>query len=238
MISCNDPVNSSTVLAVRQVLNNFENHRQQVSALKDIRSWRWAEGVILFPEALCPFCNGVMKSPRIWHVDERGQRLIAVARLDIEGKVQKVQSSVHPHVNGQAGGGVCLGNARSTSEALFFGLGLGAPYWNAPRAWYKAAFDHECSSSSRRLSRDHLTASMRLKEKTVQERLAEEVISASDPWSGQTPLPGSRQPRRPRPRPRREPPEQPLFNGTMAGNTESTGISADEQPTGLSLDRL
>ena len=236
MISCS-VLASASVLAMRQVLSNFENYRQRVED-GDGHAWSWAEGVILFPEALCPMCNGVMRSTHIWHVDERSQRLVAVARLDSR-RIQRVVRAVHPHVNGPAGGLVYLGNARSAAEALFLGLGMGSPYWNAGTGWYKDMFDHVCSPSSRRNSRDHLTQSIMLGEK--KEAPAEPVV---DITAAAVRAEAERREARTRvtitaSRTRREPPaEQPLFNGSMVGNAESTGISADDQPTGLSLDRL
>lgn len=149
------------------ILNSFESHRSVTEQRG--KTWRWAEGVILFPEALCPYCNGVMKSRWFWWVDDRSQRLIMAARFDERSNTQlvKVTSYVHPHVDGHAGGHVCCGSAKSASEALFLGLGLGSPYWHPDPDWYKRAFDHVCSGkAARRNSRDHLTASMALAEQS------------------------------------------------------------------------
>lgn len=135
---------------------------------KDSRVWRWATGVILFPEALCPNCNGAMRSTCIWRVDERGQRLLGAVRIRKDNQLVRVTKQVHPHVNGESYGHICVGNAKSATEALFLGLSQGNPYWNPSPTWLKAAFDHECSPSSRRNSRQHLTESMKLRDKAIE----------------------------------------------------------------------
>jgi hypothetical protein len=147
----------------KMIAANFDQHRQQVADKATTHVWRWKSGVILFPEALCPLCNGTMRSTRIWHVDERAQRLIGAAYIN-RSRLIRVGRAVHPHVDGSASGPICLGDAKSATEALFLGLGMGSPYWTAPSSWYKDVFDHECSQKSKRVSRNHLSESMKLGE--------------------------------------------------------------------------
>ena len=232
--------------AAKLILGSFEAHRLTVIANSG-RAWRWAEGVILFPEALCPMCNGVMTSTRIWEVNERAQKVVKAVSL-VDGRLRKVTGAIHPHVDGSEGGPVCTGDARSTTEALFLGLGMGSPYWSADAKWYQDAFGHTCSSGSRRNSRNHLSESIKLGEAVKVAPVAvEPVVVATQPeplGSSSTCNCPDCQRRRENVRRRQQrttnavQPERPLFDGTMAGNTESTGISAAEQPTGLHVDRL
>ena len=238
MISVNDVSVKPTVLAMRQVLGSFDHFRQQIVDVNNSRgrTWKWEEGVILFPQALCPSCNGAMQSNRIWQVNERGQRVVQVASL-AGGLLARVTHHIHPHVD--SAGYVCLGDARSATEALFLGLGMGSPYWAAERSWYKEAFDHVCSSESKRNSRNHLTGSMALTEKGL----------AAPPPAPAMPSPAAIETAAARRASsedasarlvaaRTVEEESPLFNGQMVGNNQSTGISADDQPSGLRLDRL
>jgi hypothetical protein len=150
---------------VKAMAAKFDQHKQSESSR---HKWHWASGVILFPEALCPSCNGVMRSTRIWRVDELGQRLLGVVYIS-DDKLVKVTRRVHPHVDGSSGGPICVGNAKSASEALFFGVGMGTPHWTAKPDWYKEVFDHECGNGSTRISRNHLTESIKLADKVVAE---------------------------------------------------------------------
>lgn len=154
----NARANDKLIEATKLIAANFDQHRQQmVSSTSHV--WRWASGVILFPEALCPSCNGVMRSNRIWHVDERAQRVLRAVKLNINQLVSLPMSRLHPHVD--SGGNVCTGTANSASEALFLGVGMGTPHWRAGADWYREAFDHTCSASSKRNSRQHLTESIK-----------------------------------------------------------------------------
>lgn len=193
--------------ATKLIAANFNQHRQQVVG-SGITShiWKWAAGVILFPEALCPRCNGVMRSNRIWQVDEREQKLVGAAKINGSSKLVRVERNVHPHVDGQASGYICLGNAKSASEALFLGLYMGNPYWRAGADWFQEVFDHECSTVSKRNSREHLTASMRLAERAAEKAVEAPAIPAA-------------------------PMEERLFNGStpliFTAATGSSGISSD-----------
>lgn len=89
------------------------------------RAWRWAEGVHVFPEAICPICNDVMRSSCLWKLDERGQRVVSV--IGIQPFRRQVDRLVklpvnHPHV-GNAGH-VCMGSirTRSVAQAVFMGM--------------------------------------------------------------------------------------------------------------------
>lgn len=138
-------------------------------------AWRWAKGVMLFPEAVCPLCKGGMRSNRIWVVDE--VRVKLAARYKVAGGeiVREVFSGgcgrggLHPHcyeADGIGPWGVCLGDrprAESVAYALFSGIyvrGSMWPYHHSKeinedqmtrywKPWLAEVFDHVCEGKHR-----------------------------------------------------------------------------------------
>jgi hypothetical protein len=85
------------------------------------RAWRWAEGVHVFPDAICPFCNVVMRSSCLWKISEREQRIVAVVGLERK-KLVKLPVS-HPHVYNYGKGAMCMGmTASSAAQAALMGI--------------------------------------------------------------------------------------------------------------------
>jgi hypothetical protein len=108
------------------------------------RAWRWAEGVHVFPDAICPFCNVVMRSSCLWKVSEREQKIVAVVGI-ADKKLVKLAIS-HPHVYRNTTGSLCMGSARyggagSVAQAVFMGMnpadcmGMFARCTRAEGAW-------------------------------------------------------------------------------------------------------
>lgn len=118
-------------------------------------AWRWAEGVHVFPEAVCPFCWKPMQSPYIWVIDERAKRLEAVFKLVSNRKRLRLENTgrLHPHVDDE--GYVCMsdGTARradSVASALFLDMnpystmrGFGSdPQHHKWSDWLATHFNH------------------------------------------------------------------------------------------------
>lgn len=81
---------------------------QQQRARRDLagKAWRWAEGVHVFPDAICPFCNVVMRSSCLWQIDETAQRIVKVTEVD--GKRPVAKPTTHPHA--YTNGTMCMGS--------------------------------------------------------------------------------------------------------------------------------
>lgn len=100
----------------------------QSSAQGELRGkrWRWAEGVHVFPEAICPFCNVVIRSNCIWQVDDGKQRIVQVVGLVKVGKKQNLQKLplTHPHVYGGGSGAMCMGRGKmgGVAQAALMGI--------------------------------------------------------------------------------------------------------------------
>lgn len=104
----------------KEIVASIPQQQQAKGALFD-RAWRWAEGVHVFPEAICPFCNVVMRSGCLWLINEREQRLMRIVAL-VEGRLKAVAIN-HPHV--YAGPGtVCMGSSRmgGVAQAVLMGM--------------------------------------------------------------------------------------------------------------------
>lgn len=116
----------------------------QRSETKD-RAWSFQKGVIVFPEARCPYCLAILRSPSIW-MAKKGQ-LLGCWGLE-KGKLVK-KNVDHPHVF--QGTGICMGNQKYGDEmaALFLGLSPNPQYQRRMKLWLKTEFDHDCSKSSK-----------------------------------------------------------------------------------------
>jgi len=133
----------------RTVLRAFEAVRPAPVAVTD-RRWRWADGVVLFPDAVCPFCKVVMRSTCIWVVNERARRLEKVVKP--MGGSLEVMPRHHPHVhtNGRIcmSGGTNLGPADSVVTALFLAIYPGSNLLTSNHrnsiwdAWFDDYFGH------------------------------------------------------------------------------------------------
>ncbi len=142
------------------------NNRQAVRILQEFeavrptppdgteKKWKWAVGVHLFPEAQCPFCMVVMRSPLLWRIDETAKQLRLVVGVGT-GKMVSMRLR-HPHVDEAGGGRICMSShvstidgATSAAEALFLGidprssmLGVGNSRNGQWDSWLREYFGH------------------------------------------------------------------------------------------------
>lgn len=119
--------------------------RQVESAGSSERStWRFIEGIILFPEARCPYCHEPMRSQRIWQA--RSGMVLGCWEIK-EGKLVK-QAVRHPHVLNN--GAICMGNQPLGKEmsALFLGLNFISSYFTYEHFsdWLLSEFNHVCGT--------------------------------------------------------------------------------------------
>lgn len=133
-----------------EVLREFSEHRAKVVDGPHTE-WKWSAGVVLFPDALCPWCGEVMHSNRIWLVNERMKKLDGQVAL-VEDKLV-LEPPSHPHV--RSGGYICMNSARDAYSALFLGMNFGHSHMqnDNPRTWQKVwkawnvrMFDHACDA--------------------------------------------------------------------------------------------
>lgn len=134
------------------ILRNFTAHAVELAdEVQSARKpWRWIEGVTLFPEGRCPYCNRTMYSNRIWRLSAAGAGYQLYGQCRIAppvdgGTVGRLvqEPPKHPHVSGT---NVCMGNSQSVSQALFFGINPRGAYWSVGiRDWLRQMFGHECS---------------------------------------------------------------------------------------------
>lgn len=116
-----------------------------------------AGGLFVYPEGICPFCEEVIKSNRIWLL--RQARLMGRWKISMSGRgrnrrgrLNKENRPSHPHVEGHGSNGICLGAGNSEPDrALFFGMNPRGAYWvyssNGISRWYRwlrAVWDHDC----------------------------------------------------------------------------------------------
>jgi hypothetical protein len=112
------------------------------------KGWRWRKGVVLFPEARCPYCKGVIKSRAVWLVEGFYLRGQAVPR---QGRPLVLEDALHPHC--LPGDAICMGDAVDPLQALFNGLNpssaysmddLSFPDWLRGELW-----GHDCAEMDR-----------------------------------------------------------------------------------------
>lgn len=111
--------------------------------------WRWSPGTFVFPEGLCCYCGGVMRSPCIFRaVDQQyygSWKVVGgpdgVGHFEFDGE--------HPHANA---GSICMGSggysAQSTADALFLAFNPTSMYFGGGtdqlKTWFADRFDHSC----------------------------------------------------------------------------------------------
>lgn len=124
--------------------------------------WRWAQGTFVFPEGLCCYCGGVMRSPCIFQaVNRQYYGSWKVVRGE-DGVGRLVYDDSHPHVNN---GSICMGagnyQAGSVADALFLAFNPLSSYFGEMidpvtdqsintntriKRWFADRFDHSCES--------------------------------------------------------------------------------------------
>ena len=111
---------------------------------KPKNSFNIAEGVSIFPEARCCFCEKILKCKRIWQI--RNGYLIGWWDIDYNS-LSRNQDLIgaHPHVN-RISGLICMGNSPTAEGALFGGWNYDDSYWGAEDwdNWLQDVWDHDC----------------------------------------------------------------------------------------------
>jgi hypothetical protein len=97
-------------------------------------SYKWFVNPIL----QCPYCKEWLETDRVWVVSEEEKKVMKVYHLQTRKSVNV--ELCHPHVG--TAGRICMGNAQSTSEALFAGLSEDA--YIKPYEWLPEELNHEC----------------------------------------------------------------------------------------------
>lgn len=150
----NEPITDATKATI---LRSFTAREVELADNRET-AWRWTDGVILFPEARCPFCAATMQSNRVWKVSNIGFNLDGQYRLDppVEGPVGQLvrEPPEHPHVTGTA---ICRGTTESAQAALFLSINPGDCYWGSSsdvgrqriKAWMLKVFNHWCGMESK-----------------------------------------------------------------------------------------
>ena len=100
-----------------------------------VTGWRWAEGVVVFPDIRCPYCKQGVRSPAIWKHNDTNLIGQVVPQA---GVTPELAAPKHAHVI-TAAGGICLGHAKTAYQALFGALngtaaykGMVAPFLDSP----------------------------------------------------------------------------------------------------------
>ena len=123
-------------------------------------TWSWTPGTFVFPEGLCCYCGGVMRSPAIWRTDNL-QFLGSWKVVGDGGGVGHFEfDDEHPHVND---GSICMGGdgyrATSVADALFLAFNPLSMYFGGDaaegttaeeelKAWFADRFDHRCGEAT------------------------------------------------------------------------------------------
>lgn len=103
------------------------------------KEWKLNYKMLFNPKLHCPFCEEWIESGRVWIVDEENTTVKRVWKLD--GTKINVDGC-HPHVG--FGGKICMGNARSISDALIAGI-AGRDDFIRAWDWFPEQLGHSCS---------------------------------------------------------------------------------------------
>lgn len=111
-------------------------------------------GMFFFPEGRCPYCQGSIRSNRIWKL--RRASVEGVWKLSGRGRRRKVlpidlygMTSIHPHVSGRS---VCMGENPDAATALFLGMYPRGAYWTRRDRWFNwllRTWNHDCPEDMR-----------------------------------------------------------------------------------------
>lgn len=102
------------------------------------KGWRFQEGVVVFPEAECPYCKEIVKSKAVWVMSETKLLGQAVPR---RGRELIMDAPRHPHATPSD---ICFGNAFDPLHALFGALNPDSA-WVEVDQWLKGKYwEHEC----------------------------------------------------------------------------------------------
>lgn len=147
-----------TLDIARRVAAYIATHQSTQSDNPHVWGFRRDINVTAFPEGICPFCKGVIKSNAIWLIDTTAgvERLHAIGV--VEGRkvawYYSEQNRIHPHVGMSTF--ICMGDgdrgARSAEEALFFGMNPRGQYSSDVTSWGNVAghlrsevWNHDCA---------------------------------------------------------------------------------------------
>lgn len=126
--------------------------------------WRWAPGTFVFPEGLCCYCGGVMRSPCIWRAENLQFHGSWKVVEDGDGIGHFAVDLTHPHVHN---GSICMGTGNyrtnSVADALFLAFNPFSTYFGDVedpvtgefistntriKAWFADRFNHNCDESA------------------------------------------------------------------------------------------
>lgn len=131
------------------ILRGFTARAASLATPTAQRTWRWANGTVLFPEGICPYCKATMNSNRIWMLGTQtlqGQvRIQPPAEGESVGRLVR-EKPEHPHVQGT---NICMGSSNSVESALFLGITPGDTFWgrgggDVLKNWLRKMFGHVC----------------------------------------------------------------------------------------------
>jgi hypothetical protein len=100
-----------------------------------VTGWRWADGVVVFPDIRCPYCKQGVRSSAIWKHNDTHLIGQVVPQM---GVTPALAPPTHAHVVDPAGG-ICFGRAKTAYQALFGALNgtpeyrfMVAPFLDSP----------------------------------------------------------------------------------------------------------
>lgn len=103
-------------------------------------SWHWEDGVVAFPEVLCPFCFEAVQSASVWKYSSNQYALTGQVR-PVNGRKLVLATPDHP--SSTTSGAVCWGSAKSLTQALFLGLNPGDHVYPI-KPWLETDCGHTC----------------------------------------------------------------------------------------------
>lgn len=99
--------------------------------------WHLNYKLCINPKLQCPYCREWLDTLRVWVIDEIENKVRKLWTLD--GHELGVECC-HPHVG--SAGRICMGDARTATDALFAGLSSDA--YISPWEWLPDVLGHEC----------------------------------------------------------------------------------------------
>lgn len=102
------------------------------------KGWRFRPGVVLFPEARCPYCSDVVKSKAVWLVTKT--QLLGQG-VPMHGQELVLERPHHPHATPSD---ICFGTAYDPLQALFGSLNEDSA-WTPMDKWLQGKYwGHYC----------------------------------------------------------------------------------------------
>jgi len=115
-----------------------------VNVKKQATGWRWAKGVVPFPDIRCPYCKEAVRSKAIWKHTETA--LIGAAQL-VLGQSPTIGKVEHPHARQEwTGQKICFGSAKDAHQALFGALNPNYVEHTVPFLQSEVMGHHQCDA--------------------------------------------------------------------------------------------